>query len=80
MDEKDMQAFQTMMSESERRMMAYFESAIMPKFDLLAEGQQAILGKLVPRSRVDELEEEIKLLKIVIRQMNADLQELKKAN
>ena len=52
----------------------------MPKFDLLAEGQQAILDKLVPRSRVDELEEEIKLLKIVIRQMNADLQELKKAN
>ena len=80
MDEKDMQAFQTMMSESERRMMAYFESATMPKFDLLAEGQQAILDKLVPRSRVDELEEEIKLLKIVIRQMNADLQELKKAN
>lgn len=80
MDEKDMQAFQTMMSESERRMMAYFESSIMPKFDLLAEGQQAILDKLVPRSRVDELEEEIKLLKIVIRQMNADLQELKKAN
>ena len=80
MDEKDMQAFQTMMSESERCMMAYFESAIMPKFDLLAEGQQAILDKLVPRSRVDELEEEIKLLKIVIRQMNADLQELKKAN
>ena len=45
MNEKEMQAFQAMISESERRMMAYFESAIMPKFDLLAEGQQSILDK-----------------------------------
>ena len=50
-----------------------------PKFNLLADGIKDIQEKLVPRSRVDDLEEEIKLLKIVIRQLSDDLQELKKA-
>ena len=66
--------------ESESRMMAYFDAAILPKFNLLAEGIQDIQGKLVPRSRVDDLEEEVKFLKALYRQMNEDLQELKKAN
>ena len=50
------------------------------RFDLLAEGIQDIQEKLVPRSRVDDLEEEVKFLKVLYRQMNEDLQELKKAN
>ena len=49
------------------------------RFDLLAEGQQEILDKLVPRSRVDDLEDEVKFLKSIVRQMNEDLQKLKKA-
>ena len=50
------------------------------KFDLLAEGIQDIQEKLVPRSRVDELEDEVKFLKSIVRQMSEDLQKLKKAN
>lgn len=50
------------------------------KFDLLAEGIQDIQEKLVPRSRVDDLEEEVKFLKSMIRQINDDVQKLKKAN
>ena len=68
-----------MISQSESRMVAYVESAAMPKFNLLADGQAAILEKLVPRSRVDDLEEEVRFLKTVVRQMNEDLQNLKKA-
>ena len=50
------------------------------KFDLLAEGIQDIQEKLVPCSRVDDLEEEVKFLKVLYRQMNEDLQKRKKAN
>ncbi len=60
-------------------MRVIIESDINPKLNLLAEGQQAILEKLVPRSRVDDLEEEVKFLKIVVRQMNEEIQRLKKA-
>ena len=49
------------------------------RFDLLAEGIQDIQEKLVPRSRVDDLEDEVKFLKTLFRQMNEDIQKLKKA-
>lgn len=84
LDEKDLQALAQLtdskIRESESRMMAYFESAVMPKFDLLAEGQGDIREMLVPRSRVDDLEEEVRFLKSVIRQISEDVQKLKKAN
>ena len=55
------------------------ESDITPKLNILLEGHKAILEKLVPVSRVDGLEEEVKLLKIIVRQLSEDLQLLKKA-
>lgn len=56
------------------------DAVFVKKFDLLAEGIQDIQEKLVPRSRVDELEDEMKFLKSIVRQMSEDLQKLKKAN
>ena len=79
LDTKDLQELQSMISQSESRMVAYVESAVIPKFNLLADGQAAILEKMVPRSRVDDLEEEVRFLKTVVRQMNEDIQKLKKA-
>ena len=79
LDTKDLQELQSMISQSESRMVAYVESAVIPKFNLLADGQAAILGKMVPGSRVDDLEEEVRFLKTVVRQMNEDIQKLKKA-
>ena len=67
------------LSEAAHTMNVIIETTIQPQLNLLAEGQQAILGKLVPRSRVDELDEEVKFLKSVVRQMNDDIQLLKKA-
>jgi hypothetical protein len=55
------------------------ESSIMPKFNLLAEGQQTLLEKLAPKSRVEELEEEVDFLKSIIKLHSEQIAELKKA-
>lgn len=95
LDKEDLQAIQAMLEAMEQRTDAKLEAmeqriskntvTLMdaefgPRFNLLAEGQQDILEKLVPRSRVDELEDEVKFLKSIVRQINEDVQRLKKAN
>lgn len=72
------------LSEMEQRItkntVALMDIEFSKKFNLLAEGIEDIQEKLVPRSRVDDLEDEVKFLKSMMRQMNEDLQKLKKAN
>lgn len=79
-----MQAVDEKLTATEQRIskntVMLMDAEFKPRFDLLAEGQKDILEKLVPRSRVDDLEEEVKFMKSIIRQMNDDLQKLKKAN
>lgn len=65
--------------EAENRMKVMMESYFDPKFNLLYENQQIMMEQLAPRSRVDDLEDEVKFLKSVVRQMNDELQQLKKA-
>ena len=60
-------------------MRTIIESDITPKLDLLVEGYSSINEKLIPTSRIEELEDEVKLLKTVVRQLSEDLQKLKKA-
>lgn len=55
------------------------ESSIMPKFNLLAEGQQTLLETLAPKSRVEGLEEEVDFLKSIIKLHSEQIAELKKA-
>ena len=55
------------------------ESEITPKFNLLVEGQQTLLETLVPKSRVEELEEEVDFLKSIIKLHSEQIAELKKA-
>ena len=66
-------------SETAKNVVVLMDAEFKPQFNLLAEGIQDIQEKLVPRSRVDDLEEEVKFMKSIIRQMNEDLQKLKKA-
>ncbi len=88
LDEKDLQAIDQLMQkrvgDTEQRItkntVALMDAEFSKKFELLAEGQADILEKLVPRSRVDDLEDEVRFLKSIVRQMNEDLQKLKKAN
>ena len=65
--------------EIARLMRVIVESDITPALSLLIEGHKAIIDRLVPVSRVDGLEDEVKLLKIVVRQLSEDVQQLKKA-
>ena len=55
------------------------ESEVNPKFNLLADGQTQIREMLIPRTRVDDLEDEVKFLKLMCRQMAEDIAKLKKA-
>ena len=75
LDERDLQEIDRLMAH---RINIMLESA--PKFNLLAEGIQDIQEKLLPRSRVDDLEDEMKFLKVMIRQMAERISELEKAN
>ena len=79
LDKNDLQMLQEMITASENRMKVMMEAYFDPKFNLLYENQQIMMGQLAPRSRVDDLEDEVKFLKSVVRQMNDEIQQLKKA-
>ena len=58
---------------------ALMESYFEPKFNLLFENQQTMLETLAPKSRGDELEEEVSVLRSVVRQHGQDIELLKHA-
>lgn len=49
------------------------------QFNLLAEGQQAILDQITPKDRVDELEADVIVLKTAVKMLSQEVAELKKA-
>lgn len=63
-----------------KKTITLMDAEFTPKFNLLAKGIQTIQETLVPRTRVDALEEEVKFLKIMVRQMAEQMNELKQAN
>ena len=79
LDKNDLQMIQEMITTSGNRMKVMMESYFDPKFNLLYENQQIMMEQLAPRSRVDDLEDEVKFLKSVVRQMDDEIQKLKKA-
>ena len=64
---------------SEKRMIAYFDTDVMPKFDLLAEGLQGVQAKLTPMTRIEAIEDDVALLKQVIRSMSKELARAEKS-
>ena len=76
LDEKDLQAIDSLIAS---RLGAVVEADILPKFNLLADGQKTLLEALAPKSRVEALEEEVDLLKAVLRSMSREIEELKQA-
>lgn len=92
LDEKDLQAIadlidvklkennEAILKEATHRMKVLLDAEVTPKFNLLAEGIEDIQEKLVPRSRVDDLEDEVKFLKLMVRQMAERINSLEKAN
>ena len=94
MTKEDLQQIRELLQEQEERtnmrmselkqdfircMNVIIESEVTPKFNLLADGQNQIREMLIPRARVDDLEDEVKFLKLMCRQMAEDIAKLKKA-
>ena len=68
-----------MLKQSAANTRVIIESSVMKKLDLLIEGQQALRETLAPKSRVEELEEEVSFLKSVVHLHSQRLAELEKA-
>ena len=79
LDNQDKAYIKQEIQASESRMIAYFEAAIIPKFDLLADGQKTLLETMAPKSRVEALEDEVAFLKQMLRTLASEVNELKKA-
>ena len=75
LDAKDLQAIDEIFAH---RLNVILESAIMPKFNLLAEGQQTLLETLAPKTKVEELEDEVQLLKAVLRSQSERIEAIEK--
>ena len=62
-------------------LIALMESEVTPKFNLLAEGQQAILdrlGRMEPERRFEEIDDESVVFRAAVKQLARDVRELKK--
>ena len=87
LDEKDIEKIQSMIDQAKDDMLkqsaantrVIIESSVMKKLDLLIEGQQSLLETLAPKSRVEELEEEVAFLRSVVRQHSREIEALKHA-
>ena len=75
-----MEMFAQQRSEIMQGVSVLMESKFTPQFNLLAEGQQMIIDKLIPISRVEKLEEDVTILKIAVRQLSEDFQQFRKLN
>ena len=60
-------------------MRVVLESDITPQLKALAEGHETLLQTLAPKSRVEELEEEVSFLKSVLRMHTEEIERLQKA-
>lgn len=81
--EQQSQRFDAKLEQQESNIMqnvaVLMESKFQPQFNLLAEGQKTILETLAPKSRVEELAEEVGFLKSIIKMHSEQIAELKKA-
>lgn len=74
-----MEANQAEMQATLTKVAVTQENIVLPRLQALAEGQQNLRDTLAPKNRVEALEEEVALLKEVIRTHSRDIAELKKA-
>lgn len=82
LDEKDLQQVKAIADEARRGavhdMQVIIENTIMPSLKLLAEGQRTLLETMVPKTRVEELEDDMQLLKAVVRSQSERIDALEK--
>lgn len=76
LDEKDLQAIDEIFAH---RMKVILESAIMPKFNLLAENQKTMMETRIPEDEFEDLKEDVQMLRAVVRKHSREIAELKHA-
>ena len=83
-DTEMLDAMKTIIGEAEQRIskntIVLMESEFAPKFDLLAEGQRAILDKLPNEDDLEIMDGRIATLEAIVRKLSREVAELKKAN
>lgn len=78
-EQQQMRAEQQQMRDDITSIKLRLELDVEKRFDAVNEGIDAILEKLVPKNRVDELEADVVVLKTAIRALTQEVAELKKA-
>lgn len=82
LDEKDLQQVKAIADEARRGavhdMQVIIENTIMPSLKLLAEGQRTLLETMAPKTRVEELEDDMQLLKAFVRSQSERIDALEK--
>ena len=82
LDEKDLQQVKAIADEARRGavhdMQVIIENTIMPSLNLLAEGQRTLLETMAPKTRVEELEDDMQLLKAVVRSQSERIDALER--
>lgn len=76
LDEKDLQAIDEIFAH---RMNVILESAIMPKFILLAENQKTMMETRIPEDDFEDLKEDVQMLRAIVRKHSQEIKELKRA-
>lgn len=74
-----MQDTQSAMQATLTRVAVTQENVVIPQIKLLAEGHEMLLQKLARKERVEALEDDVALLKSVIKAMSQRIAELEKA-
>lgn len=83
LDEKDLQAIQSIIADAEQRLtkntVMMMEAKFEKRFNLLAEGQSAILEKLERLDDMEVMDTRITALEAMVKKLNREMEKLKKA-
>lgn len=83
LDEKDLQAIQSIIADAEQRFtkntVMMMETKFEKRFNLLAEGQSAILEKLERLDDMEVIDTRITALEAMVKKLNREMEKLKKA-
>lgn len=82
MNHEDLKQIAELLNQQETRINLLIENEVTQKMNLMfdkLDGMDEKLDKLTSKSRVEELEDEVSLLKSVVKLHSQEIQELKKA-
>ena len=78
-EQKQMREEQKQMQENIHRINARLDFDVEKRIDAINEGIDAILEAVVPKSRVERLEDDVIILKTAVKMLTQEVSELKKA-